>query len=357
MSSKYRLIAALCVICMLLSAFASCADSENVESALPMPKHLTWAVGASLPNAEDFFDALPQGSSVRFAGEPSFSSLGNHTLTVIYTDADGEEHEIPVSMTLAIDQIPPTISGAKDLSVCLGEGIAYRSGVSVSDDFDGPLTLEVDSSLVNASVAGNYPVIYTARDHAGNVSSVSVTVWIYQEAVTEEMLWSRVDAIIDQYGMDEFVSKERRAREVFDYVYYGIAYDSTSDKTNWVRAAYEGLKNGRGDCYTYFAVSKAFFVRLGLDTKDIKRTEGIVAERHYWNLVNIGSAEMPQWYHFDACRLSGTSFRGCLLTDAQLAEYTAYRIAADGTGNYFYAFDGSGLPTRATEVITDPYRY
>ena len=45
------------------------------------------------------------------------------------------------------------------------------------------------------------------------------------------------------------------------------------------------------------------------------------------------------------------------LTDAQLAEYTANRTNEHGDRNYFYVFDASGLPARATYVITDPYHY
>lgn len=356
MQHKYRLVAVLCVFCMLFLLLAGCG-SEDPEQTLPTPKKLKWAVGTTLPQAEDFFDTLPQGSSVRFSTEYTLSEMGDHTLTVIYTDAEGTETKTEVQLTLAVDTTAPTVVGAKDISICLGEGIAYRSGVSTTDDFDGPVTLAVDSSAVNTMQEGHYPVTYVARDQAGNTSSVTVTVWIYKEAVTEEMLWSRVDAIIDQYSLDQYATKERQAREVFDFVYYGIKYDSTSDKSDWVRAAYEGLKNGRGDCYTYFAVSKAFFVRLGIDNVDIKRTEGIVTERHYWNLVNIGTADSPRWYHFDACQLSGVSFRGCLLTDSQLAEYTVSRTNTDGVSGYFYAFGDKGLPARATEIITDPYRY
>jgi len=357
MQPKYRLIALLCLLCMLFSAFVSCGDSESSRDDLPTPQKLKWAVGTALPKAEDFFKTLPKDSSVCFAEEYTFTQKGDHTLTVIYTDPDGEESEIEVKLTLAIDTVAPTVVGAKDISVCLGEGIAYRSGVTVTDDFDGPVTLAVDSSSVQTMQVGHYPVTYTARDHAGNTASVTVTVWIYQEKVTKEMLWSRVDEVIDRYSIDQYTNKERQAREVFDFVYYGIKYDSTSDKSDWVRAAYEGLKNGRGDCYTYFAVSKAFFERLEIDNMDIKRTEGIVTERHYWNLVNIGSSEAPRWYHFDACQISGASFRGCLLTDSQLAEYTAYRTNTDGVSGYFYVFGEKGLPSRATEIITDPYRY
>lgn len=357
MQSKYRIVAAFCACLLMLVLFSACISSTTNEQELPTPKSLKWALGATLPTAEDFFDTLPEGSSVRFAAHADPVSAGEYALKVIYTDKEGNESEISVNLTLAADRTAPTILGAKDISICLGEGIAYRNGITVRDDFDGEVTLLVDSSAVQPTQEGNYPVKYTAIDSAGNISEVHVTVWIYREAVTEEMLWSLVDEVIDRYSIDEYVNRETQAREVFDYVYYNISYDSTSDKNDWVRAAYEGIQKERGDCFTYFAISKAIFERLGVQNTDVKRTEGIVTERHYWNLVNIGTETAPRWYHFDACRLGGITFRGCLLTDAQLAEYTQNRTNEEGIGNYFYVFDATGFPARATDEITDPYHY
>ena len=358
MSLKYRLLAVLCLIA-ILGAFLNACGPDDSESQTPTPKNLNWSIGGRLPTPEDFFDSIPDGCKVRFENEDVMSSLslGKCEVTLIYTDTEGNETPIQASFTLGIDQKPPVISGTKDISVCLGDGISYRSGVSVTDDFDGEVRLEIDSSAVNPSAVGHYPVVYTAYDNAGNQTTLTVYVWIYKETVTEDMLWQRVDVILAENGIRNLATKEKQARAVFEYVYYGIRYDAYSDKSDWVRAAYEGLKNGYGDCYTYFAVSKAFFVRLGIDNMDVKRTEGIVAERHYWNLVNIGTAQSPAWYHFDACQLSGVSFKGCLLTDGQLAQYTATRANEAGQRDYFYAFNASALPPRAGTAITDPYAY
>ena len=343
---------ALCALAIVLLLLPSCGAVK-----VPPTRDLKWSVGAALPSAEDFFETMPKGASARFEEDYTFSSLGDYNLTVIYKNAKGKEKKCKVKLTLGIDQTAPQIVGEKDISVFLGEGIAYLEHVQVTDDFDGAVTLDVDSSSVNLSKEGNYPVLYTATDHAGNQATLQVMVWVYRETVTEAMLWEKVDAVIAE-RISKGISKEQQAREVFDYVYYTIRYDSYSDKNDWVRAAYEGLKKGYGDCYTYFAVSKALLTRLGIDNLDIKRTEGIVDERHYWSLVNIGTAEAPQWYHFDACNLSGVSFKGCLLTDAQIAAYSANRFDENGIGNYFYAYDSTSYPTRATKTVTsDPYHY
>ena len=141
-------------------------------------------------------------------------------------------------------------------------------------------------------------------------------------------------------------------REIYDYVHYSVHYTSDSDKNDWIRAAYEGLRTGQGECFTYFALSKAFFEYFGIENMDIERTPGIVKERHYWNFVNIGSADDPRWYHYDATQLSGAAHSGCLLTDGQIRVYHQHRVNEDGVGNYFYAYDASAYPTTEQEVIT-----
>ena len=251
-----------------------------------------------------------------------------------------------------LDEEPPEIVGAKDLSALVGDGVSYRSGVTVRDNCDGAVTLTVDSSQVDNTTEGSYPVIYTATDAAGNASVVEIRVYFYLEQVTEAMLYTEIDRIIAE-RIPSYLSREQQVREVYDYVYYHISYSDSSDKSDWVRAAYEGIRTGQGDCYTYFALSKAFFARLGIENMDIQRTAGIVEERHYWNFVNVGTTQNPLWYHYDATRLSGIQHSGCLLTDLQVQAYTKQRVDSDGQGNYFYVYDTTKYPESAATIITD----
>ena len=166
------------------------------------------------------------------------------------------------------------------------------------------------------------------------------------------MLWAQIDRLITE-NVSRYATTEQKVREIYSYVYYSIAYTDSSDKNDWVRAAYEGIRTGQGDCFTYFALSKAFFVRLGIESKDIQRSEGIVTERHYWSMVNIGSESSPRWYHFDACRIRGVAAPfGCLLTDAQIDAFNRYKVDENGVSNYFYAYDRAKYPTTDPTVIT-----
>ena len=110
------------------------------------------------------------------------------------------------------------------------------------------------------------------------------------------------------------------------------------------------LSSGSGDCFSYFALAKAFFERLGIENMDIQRTTGLTPDRHYWNYVNVGTKEEPCWYYFDATHLNsadtGVSFNGSLLTEQQIMAYNKVRA-------HFYTFDHSGYPAAATEIITE----
>ena len=351
MQNKVAFIACLLCCALLLGVFAACIKEDEVAPDVVL-KNLTWAVGTALPTAQDFVSKLPEGADIRFAKEYTYPNLGSYLLDLIVTDARGRETAHRAQLTLIVDEEPPVIHGADDISVYLNDGISYRNGVTVSDNCNGAVKLDIDSSAVDITKEGSYPVTYTATDAAGNRTVVEITVYVWKEAVSEDMLFAELDKLIAE-RITAGASVEKQVRDVYRYVYNNIDYVSDSDKSDWVRAAYEGIRTGRGDCFTYFALSKAFFVRLGIENKDIKRTEGIVTERHYWNLVNIGTATSPRWYHFDACQIKDATHSGCLLTDLQLAAFSSIRTDANGVCDYFYAYDDTGLPARETKIVTE----
>lgn len=349
-----RRIALILAVIFMLVALCPVLISCEEDEGDPVFRDLTWAVGAPLPQASAFALSLPEGASVRFAEQYTFSHRGDYTLTLILERKNGDESEHVVRFSLIDDSTPPVIYGTHDFSVVLGGGVSYRTGVNVQDNCDSGVTLDVDASAVNTAVVGQYPVTYTATDAVGNRSTVTVSVWVWRETVTEAMLYAEVDRLIASH-VTAGADRVTQAREVYDYVHDSISYTADSDKGDWVRAAYEGIQTGEGDCFTYFALSKAFFNRLGIETMDIQRMEGISIQRHYWNYVNVGTVQAPSWYHFDACPIRGERARfGCLLTDAQVAAYTASRTMMENgvlVTNFFYAYDRTRYPASATQII------
>lgn len=247
----------------------------------------------------------------------------------------------------APDTTPPVITGTRDLTVYIGEAIAYRMYIDVADD-SGEATLDVDSSRVDTSKAGVYAVVYTATDPSGNSSSVTIRVKVIKPGVSPDELNSALDGVtakIIKPGMN----KEAKARAVYEYVRNHISYVAASDKSDWRAEAYRALfLTGTGDCFSYFAAAKALLERLDIDTLDIQRSPGLLDETHYWNLINISDdPALERWYHFDTCRLrnDGYNHSGCLLTEAQIKAYSVVR-------KHFYAYDREGYPQASEEIIT-----
>lgn len=316
-----RLLISFLSLALLLALLPSCKQED-----VPAPCTLRWAFGTDWPEAEDFYTALPEGASVSFAEESPFPKnmmTKNYTVELIYQAPGGRSFQQSATLSVVVDKEPPTISGVREIAAYIGEAIAYRDGVTVSDDCDGAIALEIDSSAVDATQVGSYPVIYRATDRTGKTTTVETTVHVYEARITEAELWNLVDPLIEKLGL----LGESRAVQVeliWTYVHKRgtIVYTGSSDKTDWIRGAYDALTKKQGDCYSYYSLSKAFFVRLGIENMDLyKAPRPTVGDNnsHYWSMVNIGTAEAPVWYYYDATRIDGQTWDAYLLTDRQMS--------------------------------------
>lgn len=347
---KTRALLSILLTLILLSTLFLSFGCVDRRDEIPEPKQLVWAIGATLPKAEDFFDALDEGASVEFAEMNPYEKLesGENTILLTYRPEKGRKRKLETTLTLVDDRERPVIHGTKDLIAYVGDSaVAYYAGVSVSDNCDGKLTLRADYSLVDLSQEGVYPVSYYAYDHVGNFAMAEVNLHVYKEEITREKLYAQIDPIIVQKGWTG-LSKIDQVREIFWYVHTeaGISYVDTSDKTDWIREAYFCLINRKGDCFSYFALSKAFFERLGIENLDVQRLPGFTDDTHYWSMVNIANAgEAPIWYHYDATRIRNVSYSSALLTDAQINAFNEQRP-------YFYYYDISKYPASATQILT-----
>lgn len=355
-----RLVTLVLAVLLAVSLFSlpSCKKEESEPPAIET-KNLTWPVSVSLPTAEQFVVSVPEGYTIRLADKYNFSALGTYPISLILTDEKGREFSYTASLTLVNDTTPPTINGLRDLVAYLGGSISYLKGVTTTDDCDAGVTLTVNTENVNLKELGIYDVVYRATDAAGNVTEFRRTLSVYEREITDEMLYDLLDPILSSIISNGMSTKEK-LRLIYNYVYENITtYVPTSDKSSWVRAAYNGLVERKGDCFTYFALAKAMMERVGIENMDIERSPEVVAmvnERHYWSLVNIGTADEPKWYHLDTCHLNDiTRPWGFLMTDEQLLLYSDQRENAGGISGYFYAYNTSAYPPTSTEIITPVY--
>ncbi len=313
-------------------------------------KHVYYAKGVGVPNALDFINTIEEADEYEAYFEcdlPDMDQIGDYDITFRVEDASGNRtKELHSILTVIEDYEAPTFTVVPELSAFVGEAIAYRKGLVVEDNCGGEVDVQVDSSAVDTNTPGDYTVSFTATDASGNTSWATTNIHIYENQVTEEQLNEQIDAVIAQIITPD-MDKEAQLRAVYRYVYDHIAYTSDSDKSDWVRAAYDGLfMTGSGDCFNYFAAAIAFCRRLGIDYREIERTPGAAEGTHFWIMVNIGDDEKPRWYHFDCTHLRASySHSGCLLTDQQIKAFNRFRAG-------FYAYDSSKYPATDKTIIT-----
>ena len=314
-------------------------------------KEVYYAIGGALPTPKDFAVNVyePNGFGGEFIGDlPSPKSPGKYQTKVRYFDAAGNKTKIyDVNMNLIYDSIAPTIEAAEDIFIYVGESVAYRSAVTVSDNCVGEIELIIDDSLVNTSEVGEYKVKIVAADSVGNKSkAASVTVHVVERDNIKDELESKIAKAAGKIISDEMTT-EQKCRAVYEYIQKNVDYVAVGYKGDIDLAAYNALfVTGEGDCYSFCAAAKAFFDYLGIESLEVQRMSGYTADTHFWNPVNIGEGGEDRWYHFDATPMRREyAINSCLLTDAQTEAYGKMRQC-------FYKYDKSAFPAVESKIIT-----
>jgi hypothetical protein len=205
----------------------------------------------------------------------------------------------------------------------------------------------VDNSRVNLEEVGEYEVIYTAKDQAGNTSSVTAKVYVQKLSETnvdEEHLMGMARDILDDIT-EEGMSDTEIAFAIYKWTRKNISYTNDSPKGNWIKAAYQGFTERRGDCYNYFAAAKALYLAAGIQNVDVVKT-GTSESVHFWSLIHLGNG----WYHVDCTPRAGKENKFFMLTDEELEQRT--KEYGDN-----FVFDKDAYPQRATESVQDKIDY
>jgi len=293
----------------------------------------------ALPDAMSFISSLEDVSSVtaEYKTLPDLKAEGAQEIVIVLKDEFGNISEESAILTIKEDTEPPRIMGAKDKTVYIGDSISYKKGVYVVDNKDDGLEVKVDSSKVNLNKEGVYDVKYYAEDSSGNKAELTVKVTVVKLVVTKEVLDEEVDKILKKIITPK-MTKLEKAEAIYRWIKKNVSYVGDSDKSDWIAEAYRAIKKGKGDCFTFFAISQAMLTRAGIDNMQVTRVGG--KTQHFWNLVNCGDG----WYHFDSCpnRDHKETF---MLTDAELDEFAKTR------GSYYYNRDKSLYPATPEKSI------
>ena len=266
---------------------------------------------------EDFIETVNDVTQVKayFTAPPDLTLPGSQSVEIRIVDEGGNEAIRTAELILTEDTEAPVITGAKDLSIMEGQAAAYRKYVTVTDNCPEGLDFTVDSSAVNLNQAGVYPVVYTATDYAGNSTSVTVNLTVQERKYDIDQVNAAADEILAEILKPEMEPVER-VRAIYNYVKTHVYYIEHSEKGDYVRAAYEGLIEKRGDCYVYACTTKVLLTRAGIQNMDIEKIP--TRTHHYWNLVNLGEG----WYHLDTTPRSDHPDI-FMWTEEQLMAYTA----------------------------------
>ena len=275
--------------------------------------------------------------TVSFVDEPDFTTPGSQQVTVVLTDESGNQAQVTATLTVVQDTTPPVISGVENQTVLLGDTVAYKKGVTVTDDYDEDVALEVDSSQVNPTVAGDYLVTYRATDRSGNTAEATAYFSFTQPSEYSDLALEEAQKVLDKITTDDMTQVEV-AQAIYDWCRANIAYTAHSDKGDWQKAAVQGFTQRSGDCYVYFATAKAMFEAAGIPNIDVEKTYVEGRAMHYWSLIDCGSG----WYHFDATPRVGDGDDFFMVTDAFLEAYSQAH-------NNSHEFDHSLYPATPEE--------
>ena len=291
-----------------------------VASAVPQTVYTD-----GLPSPEACVTGISDLASVTVAYAETMPEIlegGSYDIPVKLTDASGNETVIDVPFTVIDDHTAPLIYGPHDFEAFIGDAIVYMDGITATDDYDENPVLEVDTSAVNVTEEGYYPVTYTAYDEEGNTSSTTVTLHLRvkpERYYDPEEIYALARQVIEDNDIcDDSMSDIEKAFRIVSWVSTHIHYMMESDKCDWTAGAYDALTTMYGDCYNYMAMCRAMFGAVGIESMTVERYP-IYESSHYWNLIKIDG----YWYHCDACVfLSMTDISFIFMyTDAELDPY------------------------------------
>ena len=283
-----------------------------------------------------FLENINDVSAVKasFVTEPDWDTEGEQEVEIILTDRAGNSTTVKATAVISPDKTAPVIYAARDRYCYVGEAVSYFKEAFAVDNADPEPELTVDKSKVDAKKVGEYDVTYTAKDHEGNESSVTVKFKFIEKKIDDEQLETEVNKVLDRILTDD-MSLEQQAYAIFDYVYSNVTYTGDSDKTDWKAEAYRGLTKGVGDCYTFYATTYALLQKIDCQVLSVERLNG--RTQHFWCLVNLGTG----WYHFDACNVGPEHLRCFMKTSEELVKYSVQ----------YWRFDTSLYP----QLETRPY--
>ena len=307
-----------------------------------------------LPDPETLVTGIVDAGTVRVSWhqKPDVTVGGESTGYVLLTDPSGNSSVVEVKIAVVVDEQAPVIDGARDRVFFVGDSIAYKDGITVTDDQTKTPVLTVDNSAVRPQTAGVYPVTYIATDAVGNKTTVTVNFTIKERPSgyrDPEEAYNYARPVLESIT-NEDMSKAEVAAAIYNWVKRSIRWNEHSNHEHgWAAGACYGFTQKKGDCFTYYAVAKALLDLAGIPNIDVTKvvTPQTSQSAHYWSLIDIGDG----WYHMDCTPRANNLYDSFFLyTDEEMLAYSRKHSNC-------FNFDLTAYPARATASVQEYMTY
>lgn len=268
---------------------------------------------------------------------------GTYEITYYAADESGNTSSATATITVIQDEEAPVLLGVRPLSVFAESTISYRSNVVITDNKDPAPVLTIDSSAVDLTAPGTYPVVYKATDAAGNETVMETTITVGEKPdnlVDADTIYAEADELIAKI-ITQDMSTRQQVKAIYVWVLNNCWYTNNTDKTDYMQTAYHMMTKGNGDCFGFYSVTRLLFERLNIPNLTVQRMENSYRRStHYWSMVSVDGGET--YYHFDSCPHPQPAYAMCLVTDATLEWFNKQNP-------YYYHYDKSLYPATPTE--------
>lgn len=310
---------------------------QKIFACEELPDALTCVMGIT-----DITDVTASWKDV-----PDISEGGDYLIPAVLTDGCGNETEVMIPFEVTKDSVPPVITGALDIEYYIGDSVAYKKNIKVTDDYDEDPVLDIDVSDVDMETEGTYDVVYTARDFSGNETSVTVKIHVMEKPenyIEPEVVYEAAKEILDEIT-EPGMTEEEIALQIIWWCRYNIKFILKTDYNSWTEAAYSAYTLRYGNCYATAYAVKALLDVAGFENMIIERWPYETAT-HFWNYVLING----QWYHCDATWREGYDSYFFMYTTEELHDFWQ-----GGWNGFQYRQDE--YPESATESVQSRIDY
>jgi len=284
---------------------------------------------------------------ITFVDEPNFfpRSESEQIVEIKVEDKHGNYETFNAGLRIQLNKENPTIEGVVDiLYTMVGNPIVFLDGVRAFDDFgrdiEGDLGREIEiiNNTVNINEAGEYLVTYRVEDLSGRYTEVEVIVHVL--SIDPEYVETEADKVLSEI-LRPNMTQRQQAQAINTWVRANIRSSGTrGGSTTVYEAAYRALRDRRGNCYNYYAISEVLLTRAGIPNMLIERVPGYPTH-HRWNLINPDGLG---WHHFDASTPRGAIIHQMFMFTQSQAANIARSIHGEGGLQNHYHFDPTLYP-------------